>query len=88
MAEAKKTAKVLRQEYEWLIEERTRRPSWLEGSQMLEAAVHTLGKPFFSSLWGSLLADQLLLLLLLPDMWGPRVGAHLLRDPLIKYLHQ
>lgn len=62
--------------------------SWLEGSQMLEAAVHTLGKPFFSSLWGSLLADQLLLLLLLPDMWGPRVGAHLLRDPLIKYLHQ
>ena len=62
--------------------------SWLEGSQMLEAAVHTLGKPFFSSLWRSLLADQLLLLLLLPDMWGPRVGARLLRDPLIKYLHR
>lgn len=55
---------------------------------MLEAAVHTLGKPFFSSLWRSLLADQLLLLLLLPDMWGPRVGARLLRDPLIKYLHR
>lgn len=62
--------------------------SQLEGSQMLEAVVHTLGKPFFSSLWGSLLADQLFRLLLLPDMWGQRVGIRLLRDPLIKYLHQ
>ena len=52
---------------------------------MLEAAVHTLGKMFFSSLWGSLLADQLPFLLL-PGMWGPRVGARLFRDPLIKYL--
>ena len=36
LAEAKKTANVLRQEYEWLIEERTRRPAWLEGSQERE----------------------------------------------------
>lgn len=58
----------------------------LEGSKMLEAELHTLGKPFSSSPRGSLLADQLFSLL--RGMWGSRAGARLLRDPLIEYLHQ
>lgn len=59
----------------------------LEGSQMLEAEVHTLGKPFSSSPLG-LLSTHQPLLLFFRGMWGPRAGVHLLRDPLIKYLQQ
>ena len=35
-AEGKKIADVLRQECEWLVQERTGRPAWLEGSQQGE----------------------------------------------------